>query len=89
LKILKAEDIGPVMGAMKGALGQKCEFCHVERDFASDDKHEKLIARTMMEMVNGVNAKFPDGKVHVSCYTCHRGKTEPDMVPPPAVPPAQ
>jgi photosynthetic reaction center cytochrome c subunit len=89
LKVLKAEDIRPVMGAMKGALGQKCEFCHVEGDFASDQKHEKLVARTMIEMVNEVNAKFPDGKVHVSCYTCHRGKTEPDMVPPPAAPPAQ
>jgi photosynthetic reaction center cytochrome c subunit len=89
LKVLKAEDIGPVMGAMKGALGQKCEFCHVEHDFASDDKHEKLVARGMIGMVNEINAKFPDGKVHVSCYTCHRGKTEPDMVPPPAAPPAQ
>jgi hypothetical protein len=38
----------------------------------------------MMELVNDINAKFPDGKVHVSCYTCHRGKTTPDMVPPPA-----
>jgi hypothetical protein len=89
LKILKPEDIRPVMGAMKGALGQKCEFCHVEGDFASDQNPKKLTARKMMEMVNDVNAKFPDGKVHVSCYTCHRGKTTPDMVPPPAPPPAQ
>ena len=89
LKVIKPEDIRPVMGAMKVALGQKCEFCHVEGDFASDQKHEKLVARKMMEMVNEVNAKFPDGKLHVSCYTCHRGKTEPDMVPPPAAPPAQ
>ena len=89
LKVIKPEEIRPVMGAMKGALGQKCDFCHVEGDFASDQKHEKLVARTMIEMVNEVNAKFPDGKVHVSCYTCHRGKTEPEMVPPPAAPPAQ
>ena len=40
--------------------------------------------RKLMQLVNEVNAKFPDGKVHVSCYTCHRGKTTPDMVPPPA-----
>jgi|ERR1035441_10782671 hypothetical protein len=89
LKILKPEDIRPVMGAMRGALGQKCGFCHVEGDFAADDNPKKLIARTMIGMVNDVNAKFPDGKVHVSCYTCHRGKTEPDMAPPPAAPPAQ
>jgi hypothetical protein len=89
LKVLKAEDIRPVMGAMKGALGQKCDFCHVEGDFASDQNPKKLVARGMIGMVNEINAKFPDGKVHVSCYTCHRGKTEPDTVPPPAAPPAQ
>jgi hypothetical protein len=43
----------------------------------------------MIRLVNDVNAKFPDGKVHVSCYTCHRGKTIPDMAAPPAAPPAQ
>jgi Photosynthetic reaction centre cytochrome C subunit len=37
--------------------------------------------------VNEINAKFPDGKVHVACYTCHRGKTIPEMVP--SAPPAQ
>jgi hypothetical protein len=89
LKVLKPEDIRPVMGAMNAALGQRCNYCHVQGDNASDDNPKKLIARGMMSMVNDINAKFPDGKVHVSCYTCHRGKTEPDMVPPPAPPPGQ
>jgi hypothetical protein len=35
----------------------------------------------MIAMVRDVNARFDDGKQHVTCYTCHRGKTEPDMVP--------
>jgi photosynthetic reaction center cytochrome c subunit len=89
LKVLKDADVRPVMGAMLGALGQKCDFCHARGDFASDEKHEKVVALKMIQLVNEINAKFPDGKVHVSCYTCHRGKTEPDMVPPPAAPPAQ
>ena len=84
LKVLKDDQVRPVMGAMRGALGQRCEFCHVEGDNASDENPKKLMARRMIELVNEVNAKFPDGKVHVSCYTCHRGKTTPDMVPPPA-----
>jgi hypothetical protein len=88
LKVLKPEDIRPVMGAMRGALGQQCNFCHIQGDNASDENPKKLIARHMMEMVNDINSKFPDGKVHVSCYTCHRGKTTPEMVPPPP-PPAQ
>ena len=41
LKVLKPEDIRPVMGAMKGALGQKCEFCHVEGDFASGNSDRR------------------------------------------------
>jgi hypothetical protein len=28
-----------------------------------------------------VNANFPDGKMHVSCYTCHRGEAEPKTAP--------
>jgi len=89
LKVLQEDQVRPVMGAMRGALGQQCTFCHVQGDNASDENPKKLVARQMMTMVNDINAKFPDGKAHVSCYTCHRGKTMPDMVPPPAAPPAQ
>jgi hypothetical protein len=35
-------------------------------------------------MVQDVNAKFPDAKEHVTCYTCHRGAQEPLTAPPPA-----
>jgi hypothetical protein len=89
LKVLKDDEVRPVMGAMMGALGQRCNFCHVQGDNASDENPKKLVARMMMGMVNDINAKFPDGKVHVSCYTCHRGKSMPEMAPPPAAPPAQ
>ena len=88
LKVLKEEEVRPAMGAMRGALGQQCGFCHVQGDFASDDNAKKVVARQMMSMVNQINSGFPDGKVHVSCYTCHRGKTMPEMTPP-AAPPAQ
>ena len=83
LKVLKAEEVRPVMGAMHNALGVQCDFCHVA-DRASDENPKKITARHMMEMVNEINAKFPDGKLHVSCYTCHRGATMPLMAPPPA-----
>src|SRR3954447_21877838 len=88
LKVLKEEQVRPVMSAMQGALGQRCNFCHVQGDNASDENPKKVVARMMIEMVNDINAKFPDGKAHVTCYTCHRGKNMPDMVPPPAAPPA-
>jgi hypothetical protein len=43
------------------------------------------MARKMIVMTREINAKFPDGKEHVTCFTCHRGsehpKTAPDAAP--------
>jgi hypothetical protein len=84
LKVLKIEnprEIGPIMRGFTTGLGVKCDYCHVQGNFASDDKPQKETARHMIEMVDHINAGFPDGKAHVSCYTCHRGETEPKMAP--------
>lgn len=82
LKLLPAdENLIPTMRSFTVALGVKCDFCHVQGDFASDDKHHKEIARHMITMARDINGKFPDGKTHVTCYTCHRGSTEPAMAP--------
>ena len=71
------------------ALGGNCQTCHVQGDFASDENPHKVIARKMITMTKELNAKFPDGKEHVTCWTCHRGTHEPAMEPPPAEKPAQ
>jgi hypothetical protein len=88
LKVLPADtNIRETMGAFRTALGQQCFFCHVQAtppDFASDENPKKEIARHMITMVNEINGKFHDGKVHVTCYTCHRGQTKPEITPPPA-----
>jgi hypothetical protein len=82
LKLLPAENLMPTMQAFKVALGVKCEFCHNVPDFASDDHPHKEMARKMIILAREVNAKFPDGKMHVTCYTCHRGAEEPATKPP-------
>ncbi len=84
LKLLQPSEIKEAMQAFKTALGVKCTFCHVEGNFASDDNHHKEIARKMIEMTREINGKFPDGKRHVTCYTCHRGAEEPATAPPAA-----
>lgn len=87
LKILTGDTPQQLIMTMRSftvALGQRCTFCHVQGDFASDDKPEKNTARMMLTMAREINAKFPDGKRHVTCYTCHRGSTEPATEPPPA-----
>ena len=81
LKVLTPEDMAA--GAMRNAaqgLGVMCTYCHVD-DRSSDEKPEKLVARNMFQLVKDINAKFPDGKVHVTCYTCHRGAQHPEITP--------
>ena len=83
LKVLTPADLGA--GAMRNAasgLGVMCSFCHNMADMSSDEKPEKLTARSMFAMVKDINSKFPDGKAHVTCYTCHRGAQEPLTKPP-------
>jgi photosynthetic reaction center cytochrome c subunit len=90
LKILTGDtpdQLRTTMRAFTAALGVQCAFCHVQGDFASDDNPKKETARMMLTMARDINSKFPDGKRHVSCYTCHRGATEPATEPPAA--PAQ
>jgi hypothetical protein len=81
LKLLKPEHLMETMQAFRVALGVKCDFCHVQGDFAADDKPHKEIARKMITMAREINANFPDGKMHVTCYTCHRGAEEPATRP--------
>lgn len=95
LKLLKPEEIRPVMGMFRASLGVKCTACHVEGDFASDAKPEKETARKMIVMTRQINANFPAGVGehetgdHVTCFTCHNGATMPQTKPPaPATAPA-
>jgi hypothetical protein len=86
LKLLDPAELMPTMMAFRVALGEKCDFCHVAGDFASDEKPTKDIARKMIMLARDINSKFPDGKMHVTCYTCHRGAEEPLTAPPDAAP---
>jgi hypothetical protein len=71
-----------IMTGFKTALGVECTFCHVAGDFASDMNPKKETARSMMRLMRDINYRFPDAKIHVTCYTCHRGQTEPQMAAP-------
>lgn len=86
LKILKPEEVMGAMHTFRVSLGVQCTFCHVQGNFAADEKPEKEMARTMLTMVRDINSKYLDGKAQVSCYTCHRGATEPVTALPPDPP---
>jgi Photosynthetic reaction centre cytochrome C subunit len=90
LQVLTVDDLrSGIMRKFAAALGGNCQMCHVQGDNASDENPHKVIARHMITMTKEINAKFPDGKEHVTCYTCHRGSHEPATAPPPAEKPAQ
>ena len=82
LKVLTSENFMAQMQTFPVALGVEnqggCNFCH-EADRSLDTKPTKVKARQMIEMVADINAKFGDGKVHVTCWTCHLGSTQPEI----------
>lgn len=70
------DQFNPTMRMIAGSLGVECDFCHV-KDRSQDDRPTKRMARTMMTMVLALNKNTFGGQTMVSCYTCHRGKSEP------------
>ena len=82
LKVLTAENVEITMQNITFALGVRCIDCHDVNDLSLDTKPQKVKARMMLEMVRDINTKFGDGKTHVTCWTCHRGSTEPEIARP-------
>ena len=72
-------------GGYSRALGVSCTHCHVEEDFASDDKRQKRAAREMARMHRMVNEQLgkmehleaPATERSINCATCHRGAVSP------------
>ena len=67
------------------ALGVTCTHCHVEQDFASDEKRPKKAAREMAVMHRAINEQLgrmqsleiaPQERL-INCSTCHRGSVNP------------
>lgn len=76
LKDIPAGDLHNAMEYMTVALGVGCGYCHALPKFESDDKREKNVARSMMAMTMALNASVFDGKLEVTCFTCHRGASK-------------
>jgi photosynthetic reaction center cytochrome c subunit len=81
LKGVPADQLIPAMQFISASLGVECEFCHVQGALEKDDKKPKVTARKMMEMMFAINADNFDRKREVTCYSCHRGSTDPVATP--------
>jgi len=77
LKGIPAEQVIPSMQFIAASLGVECEYCHVAHANEKDDKKPKVTARKMISMMMAINKDNFDGHREVTCYSCHRGSTEP------------
>ncbi len=82
LKVTTGPEVGQIMRTFTAGLGVQCGYCHEAGNYASDSNPKKEIARHMITMTQVINGNF-EGKLRVSCYTCHRGEPEPKTAPEP------
>src|SRR5260370_21918377 len=83
LKVSKGPEVMQIMRTFTAGLGVQCSYCHVQGNFPSDENPKKEVACGMIKLAQTINATFADGKMHVTCYTCHRGEAEPKTAPEP------
>lgn len=69
----------PTMRVASASLGVECEFCHESNRTLNTAK--KDVARTMMLMTRALNQSAFEGRPRVTCYTCHRGSSNPLAAP--------
>ncbi len=78
---IPADQLLPAMRYMTFALGVRCDYCHVQDKFESDEKAPKKRAREMMKMMFAIDNGSFGGHRAVTCYTCHRGAAKAANVP--------
>jgi photosynthetic reaction center cytochrome c subunit len=81
LKGIPADQLIPAMQFIAASLGVDCEYCHDHQAMDNDDKKPKKIARKMMTMMFDIDKTNFDGRLEVTCYSCHRGAAKPVSVP--------
>ena len=92
-KDISSKELQKIMvDEFQDGLGVGCNYCHVQEkgslhlDYASDEKPEKEIARSMMLMTMDINKKYfgvehpsiGDSISAISCISCHHGTSHPD-----------
>jgi len=85
LKGISVDDFMDTMGIMSAALGFDCAECHVGAGTDTVawevDTPKKRMARRMALMVASINRDNFSGRQVVTCWTCHRGRDIPVVMP--------
>ncbi|MCE2901773.1 MAG: c-type cytochrome [Gemmatimonas sp.] len=98
-KSMPAREFLTMMDEQYGrGLGMTCTNCHLDnKDYASDERKNKVIARQMERMQRDIDAKYiakvkelDDPRPKTTCVMCHRGVTHmPNTMDVPEVAPPQ
>ena len=86
LKGIPVDEFMGTMGFFSASLGLNCTDCHSEESGGdwlkyADDTPLKRTTRRMITMMQGINEANFGGRQLVTCNTCHRGTTRPDVMP--------
>lgn len=89
VQVLKGIPVSEFMGTMgffSASLGLNCVYCHVAESLEdwskfAEDVPRKRMARTMIQMVAGINKNSFGGRQVVTCYSCHHGNPRPKEIP--------
>lgn len=81
LKGIPADQLIPAMQFIAASLGVECDHCHNREKMDSDEKKPKKIARGMMTMMFNIDKANFEGRLEVTCYSCHRGAAMPVGIP--------
>jgi photosynthetic reaction center cytochrome c subunit len=87
LKGIPVDEFMGTMGLFSAALNVCCGDCHVgaggdDPKWEADTIPRKQTARRMVTMVNNINRDNFGGAQVVTCWTCHRGSSNPATTPP-------
>ena len=86
LKGIPADEFMDTMGMFSSSLLFDCTGCHdqtilIDRSAFAITTPRITRARQMIGMVNTLNRNFFGGQPRVTCFTCHRGNSTPEVVP--------
>ena len=85
LKGIPVDDFLNTMGIMCAALGADCADCHAGAGTDTvkweAETPRKLMARRMVQMMAAINRDNFSGRQVVTCWTCHRGRDRPLVMP--------
>jgi hypothetical protein len=86
LRGIPVDEFMGTMGFFSASLGLNCTDCHGEESGGSweryaDETDLKRTARQMTLMVQNINRTSFGGRQVVTCSTCHRGNSRPNVMP--------